>query len=182
MGQELRHYWHRHVANAPRDGESFSGSKALGLSCFLSGRRTRKLWLIWKTDESSKKLAFKNQGYTSWTLQITDCGEGSQDVYAVHLCSSSLLPRFLLCRLLRAGLLSFLEGRGVSAYSALAASRLLKDWFLGTKETEANKQGQLLLCRLERALVLAKLLPQFLSLRWTLSQNCSDSCNCVTCG
>lgn len=45
--------------------ENFPGSKALGLSCFPSGGEMRKLWL-------SRKVVGKNQGYCSWTLQITN--------------------------------------------------------------------------------------------------------------
>lgn len=67
--------------------------------------------------------------------------EGSQDVHLVHALSLFLQDLFSSgLRLQRAGLglLFSLEGRGISAYPTLPTSRLLKNNFLGSKETEAN--------------------------------------------
>lgn len=133
MEQELRHYWHSNMANAPKDGEeNFSGSKALGLSCFPRGRRMRKLWL-------SRKAVGKNQGYPSWTLQVINYWlKGVKMLFQSTLFLASSTSSSGLT--LRAGLvlLFTLESRGVSAYSTLPNSRLLNSYFPGSEETEAN--------------------------------------------
>lgn len=67
MGQELRHYWHSNMASAPKDGENFPGSKALGLNCFPSEGKMRKLWL-------NRKAVGKNQGYPSGLARAQTMG------------------------------------------------------------------------------------------------------------
>lgn len=136
MVQELRHYWHSTMANAPKDGEeNFSGSMAWGLGPQLLPQRRGNE----KTGSAGRRLAKTRVNLAGVCRKLW--AEGSQDVYLVHAALCFLQGFFSSgLSLVRAGLvlLFIFESCGVSAYSTLPTSRLLHYYFLGSRETEAN--------------------------------------------
>lgn len=149
MRQELRHYWHSNMANAPKDGERMS-----------QGARP------WASAVSPVEGEWENFGSAGrWLSKIRVTLGGLSRSQAVGLGKSRCLSSPCWILLLPRPLLFILEGRGISAYSTLPTSRLFTTSLALMRQKPTNKASSLCESRLERALELAILpLQRFLNL------------------